>query len=86
MIFLGCSKSVLQDVFIAQKCLVRALAGERYWPADTPLCSARPFFERLDASLFDLFVGGVQIYPSAFAIYFRISVADVHEQCYKTSG
>jgi hypothetical protein len=38
---------ILQDVFIAQKRLVRALAGERYWPADVPLCSARPLFERL---------------------------------------
>ena len=48
VIFWGSSKSVLHNVFIAQKRLVRALAGERYWPADVPLCSARPLFERLE--------------------------------------
>jgi hypothetical protein len=47
--FWGCSAAVLKAVFVAQKQrLVRTLAGERYWPADSPLCSARPLFDKLD--------------------------------------
>jgi hypothetical protein len=54
--FWGSSKSVIHDVFLAQKRLVRALAGERYWPADTPLCSVRPLFERLKLLPLFLFI------------------------------
>jgi hypothetical protein len=43
--FWGCSAAVMKAVFVAQKRLIRALAGERYWPADSSLCSARPLFD-----------------------------------------
>jgi hypothetical protein len=33
-----CSTAVMKAVFVAQKRLIRALAGERFWPADSPLC------------------------------------------------
>jgi hypothetical protein len=39
---------VLNAVFVAQKCLIRANAGERFWPSPVPFCSARPMFEKLD--------------------------------------
>jgi hypothetical protein len=37
----------LNTVFVAQKRLVQAMAGERYWPSPLPFASARPLFERL---------------------------------------
>jgi hypothetical protein len=47
IIFWGCSTAALNTVFVAQKRLVRAMAGERYWPSPVPFASARPLFERL---------------------------------------
>jgi exonuclease III len=48
VIFWGCSPSVLNAVFVAQKRVVRAMAGERFWPGPVPLCSARPLFKKLN--------------------------------------
>jgi Reverse transcriptase (RNA-dependent DNA polymerase) len=48
IVFWGGSVSALNDVFVAQKRLIRCISGERYWPGQEPLCSCRPLFERLD--------------------------------------
>jgi len=48
IVFWGGSEAALSKVFVAQKRLVRALAGVRFWPGPTPLCSARPLFAQLD--------------------------------------
>ncbi|XP_059480862.1 uncharacterized protein LOC132199839 [Neocloeon triangulifer] len=42
----GGSNRALDEVFLAQKKVVRALAGERYWRSTEPLCSAKPLFAR----------------------------------------
>jgi hypothetical protein len=39
IVFWGASEAALQGVYVAQKKLVRCLAGERYWPAQERLCS-----------------------------------------------
>ena len=44
----GGSEAALRAVFVAQKRLVRCLAGVRYWPGQEPLCSCRPLFARLN--------------------------------------
>jgi hypothetical protein len=46
--FWGTSEAALRSVFVAQKRLVRALAGERYWPTKEPLCASRPLCELLN--------------------------------------
>jgi len=44
----GASSHALGEVFTAQKRLIRALAGERYWPGPVPVYSARPLFVRFN--------------------------------------
>jgi hypothetical protein len=46
----GCSEAVLKtSVFVAQKRLIRALAGKRaVLPADSSFCSTRPLLDKLD--------------------------------------
>jgi hypothetical protein len=53
--FWGCSAAVMKAVFVAQKRLIQALAGKRYWLADTTHCSAGPYLSQLASS----FVKGV---------------------------
>ena len=78
IVFWGCAKSVVRDVFVAQKRLVRALAGERYWPSVTGLCSARPLFERLELlPLFSIYLLEACKFVRHYPQYFR-AVGDVH--------
>jgi hypothetical protein len=52
IIFWGSSESALRDVFVAQKKLVRCLAGERYWPR-----------EKLNVILYDFSNAFGTLYP-----------------------
>jgi hypothetical protein len=77
--FWGCSAAVMKAVFVAQKRLVRALAGERYWPADSPLCSARPLFDKLNLlPIYSLYLLEACKFIRQHPQYFR-SAGDVHE-------
>jgi hypothetical protein len=48
IIFWGGSDRVLNDVFVAQKKVIRAMCGVRYWRGPKKLDSARPLFESLN--------------------------------------
>jgi Reverse transcriptase (RNA-dependent DNA polymerase) len=78
IIFWGSSESALRDVFVAQKKLVRCLAGERYWPARERLCSCRPLFERLELlPVFSIYLFECCKFARRHPDYFR-RTDDVH--------
>ena len=78
IIFWGSSESALRAVFVAQKKLVRCLAGERYWPAQEPLCSCRPLFERLELlPVFSIYLFECCKFARRHPDYFR-RTDDVH--------
>jgi hypothetical protein len=72
-IFWGSSESALHDVFVAQKKLVRCLAGERYWQAQEPLlCSCTPLFERLKLlPVFSIYLFECCKFANRYPDYFR---------------
>jgi hypothetical protein len=78
IVFWGASEVALQGVFVAQKKLVRCLAGERYWPAQERLCSCRPLFERLNLlPVFSIFLLECCKFARAHPDYFQ-RTAEVH--------
>jgi exonuclease III len=78
IVFWGASESALDEVFVAQKRLVRCLAGERYWPGLEPLCSCRPLFARLDLlPVFSIYLLECCKFARRHPHYFR-RTADVH--------
>jgi len=78
IVFWGASEAALKSVFVAQKKLLRCLAGERYWPAQERLCSCRPLFERLDLlPVFSIYLLECCKFARAHPGYFQ-RTADVH--------
>jgi hypothetical protein len=63
---------------VAQKRLVRALAGERYWPTKEPLCASRPLFELLNLlPVYSIFLFESCKFVRQFPHYFK-AVGAVH--------
>ena len=57
IVFWASCDKVRDEVFTAQKRLIRAMAGIRYWRSQTPLESARPWFEKFNLlPLFSLYL------------------------------
>ena len=74
----GASDGALRTVFVAQKRLIRALAGERYWKGLTPLCSARPLFERYNLlPVFSIYLFEACKFVKKYPAYFK-KTRDVH--------
>lgn len=80
----GCSEQARELVFVAQKRLLRAMAGERYWPGLTPVCSARPLFRKFNIlPVFSIFLLESCLFVRKFPHYF-VRTNDVHQ--YATRG
>jgi hypothetical protein len=63
---------------VAQKRLVRALAGERYWPTKEPVCASRPLFELLNLlPVYSIFLFESCKFVRQFPHYFK-TVGAVH--------
>jgi hypothetical protein len=78
VVFWGASEAAMQGVFVAQKKLVRCLAGERYWPALERLCSCRPLFARLKLlPVFSIYLLECCKFARAHPGYFQ-RTAEVH--------
>jgi hypothetical protein len=78
IVFWGASEVALRDVFVAQKKLVRCLAGERYWPSRERPCSCRPLFERLSLlPVFSIYLLECCKFMRSHPEYFQRTV-DVH--------